>query len=151
MAGIFRLSEAVLLGLHAMAYLARKSGDRVTVREVADVYSASAHHLAKVLRQLSRRKLVKVVRGPSGGFSLAKPPSKITLMQIYQAIDGEYDSTVCFANAKKCPMGGCLLGGQIEKITLQLKEYLTKTTLAMAVKRSAEETGGGGNPCSGSL
>ena len=136
MSGIFKLSEPALLALHAMAYLARHKGETVAVRKVAEIYSASGHHLAKVLRELSRKKLVVVVRGPRGGFKLAKPPSKITLMHVYEAIEGRYDPTVCFAKAKKCPLGVCILGGQIARLATELKQYLNKTTLAMVAKES---------------
>ncbi len=130
MAGIFRISEPAVLALHAMVYIAKQEGRPVPAREVAEVYSASEHHLAKVLRQLDRARLAKVTRGPRGGFRLGRAPSKITLLQIYEAVEGKYKVVKCFADKAKCPWNECILGGNIERITMELKEYLAKTTLA---------------------
>ena len=141
MAGIFKISDAALLGLHAAAYMAQHEGVLVTTREVAAAYSSSENHLAKVLRQLSRTPLVKVVRGPRGGFMLAKPLHKITLLQVYEAVEGKYNPVSCFTDNHKCPRSACILGGQIEKITLQVRDYLAATTLASLLEETKEDSG----------
>jgi len=130
MAGIFRLSDAAVLAFHALAHIAQRNGEAVSTREVAEEYSASENHLKKVLRRLSLAGLAKAIRGPKGGFKLAKPPSKITLMRIFEAIEGRYNAVKCFADAARCPRKKCIFGGHIERISRELKLYLTKTTLA---------------------
>lgn len=128
MTGIVKLSEPALLGLHAMALLADRHGKVVSTREIARKYKASEHHLAKIMRKLSRADLVKTTRGPHGGYSLARTPARINLLQIYETVEGKYRHTKCLMHIK-CPREGCLLGGNIERISRELRTYLHDTTL----------------------
>jgi len=129
MANLLRMSNAVSLALHAMVYLARNLERFVPVREIAQAYSVSGNHLAKVYQCLERSGLIRGSRGPCGGFKLAKPPSEITLLDIHTAVEGPIEPNKCLLGKPICG-GQCILGGLIESVNHQVLQYLRSTTLA---------------------
>ena len=98
--------------------------------ELAKMLSASENHLSKVLQRLARADLVKSTRGPGGGFRLTREPDQITLLNVYEAIEGTMDVTGCLFDRPICDRRLCILGGLIRNLEEQTKDYLTKTTLA---------------------
>ena len=129
MAKLVNLSEAASLGLHAMVMIAQNK-KHVNVNTLADEMGASKNHLAKVLQQLVKFNFLRSVRGPSGGFMLNKPAEDITILDIYEAIEGRIDTPVCPLDRPICPFDKCLMGGLIQEVTLQFKDYFQKHTLA---------------------
>ena len=128
MARLVQLSEAASLGIHAMVLIAQ-SDVHVNVNTLAERMGASRNHLAKVLQQLVKYNFLKSVRGPSGGFLLNKPTTEITILDIYEAIEGKIDIHECPLDRKICPFNKCLMGGLIKDVTYQFKEYFQEQTL----------------------
>ena len=127
---LLNISEAASLGLHAMALLARDSRRRFINREIAEVFKASGHHLAKVMQRLTRVGLVDSIRGPHGGFLLGRPAEQVTLLEIYEAIDGPLGERACLFGDPVCAGTNCMLGQFVLSIHKQLRDYLGETTLA---------------------
>lgn len=124
-----QFSEAVSLALHSMVLLARCPSP-LTVREVAERTKASFHHLAKVFQRLRKACLVASTRGPKGGFVLARPPERITLLEIYEAIEGPVSERVCLLGEESCPFRGCIFGGLLGEFAFRFREYLASHTLS---------------------
>ena len=133
MKNIIQISEASSLALHGMGLLALRDG-RVSVHEMASLTGASEAHLSKVFQRLSREGFVTSVRGPGGGFILARPAEEITLLQIYSAIEGEPSSDPCIMARGKCPFNRCIFGDLIPEVTGKILQYLSGTTLAEMVE-----------------
>jgi Rrf2 family protein len=134
MTRLVNISEAVSLGLHTMTLLATNAGHRLSNRHIADTLNASGHHLAKVMRRLVKAGLVDSVSGPQGGFLLSRPAEDITLLTIYEAIDGTIDEEECLLGEPICSGRNCLLGEVLHSIHAQLRDYLSNTTLAELAK-----------------
>lgn len=66
--------------------------NRVTVKDVAETFDLSRHHLVKVVHDLGRSGYLQTHRGTGGGFTLALPPEKIRLGDIVRL--GEEAETV---------------------------------------------------------
>jgi len=130
MASLLRISEAASLGLHAMALLAQNSGEEMSNAEVADRLKVSSAHLSKVFQRLSHAGLVEGRRGPRGGFSLAKKPSKITLLDVYEAIEGDFEPDKCLFPEPICSGKRCILGDAIKDINNLVKKALSRTKLS---------------------
>ncbi len=134
MAKLVHFSEAASLALHAMVLIA-KSDKHVNVNTLAEKMGASRNHLAKVLQQLVKYNFLRSVRGPSGGFVLNKKPSEITILEIYEAIEGKIDVQECPLDRQICPFNKCLMGGLVKDVTLQFKEYFKEQTLEMFLSK----------------
>lgn len=128
MSGVVAVSEAVSLAFHGMGLLA--SGKRMSAKEMAEAVNVSEAHLAKVFQKLVKEGLVTSVRGPGGGFQLAREPGKIALFDIYTVIEGVPRDDYCLLHSERCPFGSCIFGSLLEKMTDEFVEYLKNTTLA---------------------
>ncbi len=128
MAKLVHFSEAASLALHAMVLIA-KSENHVNVNSIAEEMGASRNHLAKVLQQLVKQGFLKSVRGPSGGFILSKPANQISILDLYEAIEGRIDVPECPLDRKICPFNKCLMNGLVTDVTLQFKKYFSDQTL----------------------
>ncbi len=135
MAKLVHFSEAASLALHAMVLIA-KTETHVNVSSLATEMGASRNHLAKVLQQLVKYNYLKSVRGPSGGFILNKPADQITVLEIYEAIEGSIDVPECPLDRKICPFDKCLMNGLVADVTMQFKKYFQEQTLEDFVTRS---------------
>jgi len=128
MAKLVHFSEAASLALHSMVIIAR-SKVHVNVNALAEEMGSSRNHLAKVLQQLVKFNYLRSVRGPNGGFILSKLPSEITILNIYEAIEGKIDTPECPLDRPICPFDMCLMGGLIKEVTLKFKDYFQGLTL----------------------
>jgi Rrf2 family protein len=144
LAHFLKISEAASLALHTMIYLAYRSREKVTTREIAALFCCSEAHLSKVLQRLSKAGYVKPVRGPRGGFVLARPASKISLLEIYELVDG----TV--VTDESCPLGAyicrgdlCALGETLCRMENQVKKSLQETRLSQLVSVCAKREADG--------
>ncbi len=135
MAKLVHFSEAASLALHAMVLIA-KSDNHINVNSIADEMGSSRNHLAKVLQQLVKHNYLKSVRGPSGGFILGKPADQITILEIYEAIEGKIDVPECPLDRKICPFDKCLMNGLVNDVTMQFKNYFKEQSLEDFVTRS---------------
>jgi Rrf2 family nitric oxide-sensitive transcriptional repressor len=128
---MLRLSYAVSLAFHAMGVLAGRPADEtVPVAALARELEASENHLAKVMQRLARHKLVRSVRGPHGGFSLARPPAQIRLLDIYEAMEGPLDERVCLLDKPVCRQSECIMGELLGSLHQQIRTHLEETRLA---------------------
>jgi len=128
MAKIVHLSEAASLAIHSMVIIA-KSDNHINVNILAREMGASRNHLAKVLQQLVKQNFLKSVRGPSGGFVMNVNPKDITLLDIYEAIEGKIETPECPLDRKVCPFDKCLMGGMVYTVTEQFRKYFNEQTL----------------------
>jgi len=134
MANALKMSDATILGIHAMAYLAdhRSDGEPQThsVHEIASYLNVSEAHLAKVLQRLAHVGHLRSTRGPKGGFTLAKEPNRITLLDVYEALEGPFKINRCLFSEPICSRADCIMGGLVEKVGTEIRTYLEQTTLA---------------------
>jgi len=128
MSKVIQLSEASSLAIHAMVLIGR-SKEIINVNKIADATTSSRNHLSKVMMRLVKANFLKSTRGPAGGFVLNKKPSEITLLDIFQAIEGPIAETECPMDHSVCPFEKCLMGGIINKLSTEFKQYLENQTL----------------------
>jgi len=140
MAGVVKVSDAASLALHASAYLAAREGERVATSRIAEALTVSAAHLAKVLGRLERAGLVRGRRGPGGGFELARSPDRVTLRQVYEAVEGPITSDRCLLGEPVC-RGGCMLGGLLRSVDDEIRSRLGAVRLSDVADRFRPRAG----------
>ncbi|HOK52898.1 MAG TPA: Rrf2 family transcriptional regulator [Armatimonadota bacterium] len=126
---MLRISEAASLALHMMTALSETTDKLVSVHEIASSLCVSEHHLSKVCQRLAKAGLLESSRGPKGGVRLARPADSITLLDVYEAIEGPLTMSECLMGQPVCGRQMCILGKLLEVINREEGEYFSKTTL----------------------
>ena len=129
MAKIVSYSEAASIGMHGMVLVAR-AGDTINVQKIAEITGSSRHHVAKVMQRLVKEGFLLSNRGPSGGFKLNVEPAGITLLQIYEAVEGQVKVISCPHEKQVCPFDKCILGTVVSRMTQTFRDHLSTQTLA---------------------
>jgi Rrf2 family protein len=104
-----RLSHASTYAVHALAHLAAAGEKRLVLSyDIARAWGLSEGYLLKVLRQLVSAQLVRSRKGPHGGYRLAKPAARITLLEIVEAVDGPVRVEESVAAGSRGPLNGLI-------------------------------------------
>lgn len=143
---MIRISEAASLAVHGMALLAAAGPGRLSVETMAKQTAASQAHLAKVLQRLAKAELVEAVRGPGGGYSLARPAEDISLLEVYEAIEGPLPEQSCLRQGAACPFARCLFGDLFHRVTNETREYFAGRSLLDVVQGKKGGRGRTGSP-----
>lgn len=128
MSKIFNISEAASIAIHGVVLIA-KSKEKLNVVKISELLDSSRHHVAKVMQRLVKVGMLKSNRGPSGGFSLNREPGDISLLMIYEAIEGEIAIEECPMGYSECPFDKCLMDSIVNDMMLNFKNYLESRTL----------------------
>jgi len=127
---MLKISEAAAIAIHACALLAGKNAKRIDARQISKTLDISYDHLSKVLQRLSKAHIVKSVKGPGGGFELARDPSKLYLKEVYEVIEGPMQLDKCLFGREICSAKKCILGNLISGINKEVTEYFTRTKVS---------------------
>ncbi len=97
-------SKSCEYAIKAMIFVAQKSKDeiRVGVKQIAKGIDAPEYFIAKILQDLSKKKLVNSIKGPNGGFYMDNKNLKSSISDIVKAIDGDSIYLDCVIGLKAC-------------------------------------------------
>jgi Rrf2 family transcriptional regulator, nitric oxide-sensitive transcriptional repressor len=123
------ISDAVSLALHSVAVIAARK-EPTSVHDISRRLDVSGNHLSKVLQQLARSGLVKSTRGPSGGFTLARKSESLSLLNVYEAIEGPLRTSACLMRKKTCGNKACIFGDAMETMQEVFRNHLKSTRIA---------------------
>ncbi len=132
-------------GLRAMLELARRYGQGlVPGREIAASQGIPESYLDQLLTVLSKARLLRSVRGPQGGHSLAQAPANIRLSDVVLALEGSAAPASCVADQGTCELtGACALREVWQQAEEAAMQVLASITLDDLVQRQqARATGG---------
>ena len=118
-------------GLQAVLYLAAKLNEEVVpAEEIAKKLNIPKEFVSKILQSLTESGLVYSKKGKSGGFSLAKDPKTIRLIDIVAAIDGLSIFSSCVLGFPNCsPEHPCQLHDKWGVLRTNAYNMLTDQTL----------------------
>ena len=123
------------IAVHTLLCIAYFQGkERTTSDFIAGSVNVNPVVIRQVLQKLKAAGLVEVMRGP-GGAQLAKDPDKITLLDVFRAVDSVDDTLFDMHEAPNpaCPVGqaiGPVLGARLDAAQAALEANLASTTLA---------------------
>jgi Rrf2 family protein len=128
------------LATHVVTVLAmRGDGPPVTSAQLAQSVNTNPAFLRTLLGQLRRAGIIDVALGKGGGATLARPASKVTLADVYRAVEKRPPAQLhrCAPN-RKCVVGRSILPilcGVVEDVEAAALERLAATTVADLVAR----------------
>ena len=135
---ILNVSEAASLAMHAAVLLAVTPDSPLPTRQIASALQASPAHLSKVLQRMGRAGLVESRPGPKGGFRLARSAGSITLLQLYECIEGPLAPNECLFATPVCRRHACILGELLGSVNSQVSQYLARTALSDLIEVRSE-------------
>lgn len=107
----------------------------VTLADIARRQGISLSYLEQLFARLRRRGLVESIRGPGGGYNLARDPDRISVAEIVVAINENIDTTQCGGEKNCAEDETCLTHYLWEKLSERIFEFLNGITLADLVAR----------------
>ena len=99
-----KLSTLTRYAARALAELAKvPPPGTASLHAVADSQDISPKYLERIFGTLRARGLLRTVRGPYGGYALARPPETITLREVCEILDGPLAPVDCVDCPELCP------------------------------------------------
>ncbi len=127
---MLKISASANLAIHAMVYIAiAGSNRRHTVVEIAGRQGVSRWQLSNVMPRLVCAGLLLSRCGLSGGFVLGRSADTITLLEIYEAIDGPLGKSRCL-RGDHCRLNNCALSDFIYLVQEEVRQALSSTRLS---------------------
>ena len=135
-----RLSTKGRYAVMAMADLAKNGTDRaVSLAEIAARQEISLSYLEQLFARLRKGGLVKSVRGPGGGYRLARAAGEMVVADIVLAVDEPIRATRCAAHGtpRGCMTGGarCITHDLWEDLGAEIHRYLAGVSLADVIEK----------------
>jgi len=100
---MLRLSTKGQYGVRAMYEIAKGSGlGPVTIKRISQEQHVSVAYLEQILNKLRRAGIIKSVKGPGGGYMLARDPKLISIGEILKELEGPVAITSCLDPKEGC-------------------------------------------------
>lgn len=131
-----RLTTKGRFAVTAMLDLAMRQGNGpVTLAGISERQKISLSYLEQLFGKLRRYGLVESVRGPGGGYYLAKPTAEIVVSEIIQAVDEPMDATQCGGLGNCHDEHACMTHDLWITLNAKIFEYLSSINLAQLVAK----------------
>ena len=126
------LSGTAEYALRAVLYLAGQKGpEPVRVNEIAEALAAPKNYLSKILHQLAQAGVLRSSRGKQGGFMLATPPGRLTLLRIVHEFDQIPAKRDCLLGRSRCSdRTACAAHWRWKELSERIAEFFRETTVA---------------------
>ena len=129
-----RLTTKGRFAVTAMIDLALHNGSGpVTLAEISGRQRISLSYLEQLFGKLRRHELVESVRGPGGGYCLAKDIAQVTVAEIIQAVDEPIDATQCGGKENCIDDRRCVTHDLWATLNEKMNDYLGSVSLADVV------------------
>jgi Rrf2 family iron-sulfur cluster assembly transcriptional regulator len=144
-----RLTTKGRFAVTAMLDLAINEVDKpVTLAGISERQNISLSYLEQLFSRLRRCGLVKSVRGPGGGYRIAKNLNQITVSEIISAVDELIDATQCGGHENCRDERRCMTHDLWSSLNVKILEYLSGVTLADLVASNQASAKGVNKPIS---
>lgn len=132
-----KLSSRARYGMRAVLELAAQYGKKpVQIRAIAEHQEISGKYLEQLIAMLKSAGLVRSVRGPRGGYALSRPPSQITLKEVFQVLEGPIAPTECLEHPEYCKrFADCATREIWKQLQDAVSSVLSSYTLADVINR----------------
>jgi Rrf2 family transcriptional regulator, nitric oxide-sensitive transcriptional repressor len=125
------------LAIFALLELAVQPDRQISVADIGAKYGISSHHLAKVMRALSRAGLVRSVRGAGGGYQFSGNARRTTLLDVIELFETMGPANARAGAQERTAAARALreLLGEIDDIARATLGSVTLSTMLKLVER----------------
>ena len=130
-----RISRSTGYAMLAVGYIAKNQKRGIILSQsIAKEYDMPLEYLLKILQELVKANILRSKRGPRGGFSLARPTGKITMLQVIEAVDGPMVSQLDLAEQAHKEKFSVHVEKVYEKAIAQARSVFQKAKLSDLIK-----------------
>ena len=134
-----RLTTKGRFAVTAMADLAERHGrGPVTLASISERQKISLSYLEQLFGKLRKHNIVVAVRGPGGGYYLARPASMISVADIIVAVDESVDATMCGGMANCDDNKQCVTHDLWTGLNQILYKYMAEFNLQQIIDNQAK-------------
>ncbi len=138
-----RLTTKGRFAVTAMVDLGMRHGTGpVTLAEISGRQRISLSYLEQLFGKLRRRQIVDSVRGPGGGYCLARDMAQLTVAEIILAVDEPIDATQCAGKENCKDDEKCLTHDLWANLNERIFDYLGSVTLRQLVENQRAKDAG---------
>lgn len=123
-----KLSTKGKYGVRAVYEVARHFGrGPITIKEISERQGISISYLEQILHKLGKAGLIESVRGPAGGYLLARKPSELTIGDIVRVLEGPIALSHCLEPGESgdcCQTDDCVARMVWAKVGAKIEEAL---------------------------
>lgn len=142
-----RLTTKGRFAVTAMLDLAMSEAEKpITLAGISERQSISLSYLEQLFSRLRRSGLVKSVRGPGGGYRIAKPLTEISVSEIISAVDELIDATQCGGQENCHEERRCMTHDLWSSLNVKILDYLSGVSLADLVASNEAKAKGLNKP-----
>lgn len=125
-----QVSKTLDYAVRSLIYMGERPVDRFSMKEISESQHIPQNYLAKIMRRLVEKGLIRSMVGPEGGYYLRKQPSEINLKDVYEAIEGEFRIIDCMEHDSLCALyGNCSQLPVWDKLKVSMVQLMETTTL----------------------
>ena len=130
------LPKTAEYALRAVVWLAREADQAQSADILAEKTKVPRRYLHKVLQDLVRGKLVRSQSGPGGGYSLARDPAKVSILDVVNAV-------APVERIRHCPLGLpshtrlCPLHRELDSVYAATEKALSRVTIAQLLRSTS--------------
>ncbi len=132
-----KLSTRLRYGCRAMVALALHQNDGpLSLEAMAEGQHIPERYLARIIQDLRRSGLIRSVRGAHGGYVLSRPPAQVTLLQVWEALEGRFGLVDCLDSPAICEvLSECVMRDVWGRMRGAVEEVLSSETLGGLIRR----------------
>ena len=137
-----QVSKTLDYAVRSLTYMGTEPALRHSMKEISEHQHIPLSYLAKIMRRLVKKGIVRSSVGPEGGYALRRSPGEISLRDIYEAIEGEIRMVDCMDGDSMCFFHDkCTQLPVWDRVQMSMIRILEDTTLKDILKEVPHGSG----------
>ena len=135
-----QVSKTLDYAVRSLTYMSKRPVERFSIKDISEKQHIPLNYLAKIMRKLVNRGIIRSMVGPEGGYALRKSPKEINLKDVYEAIEGELKIIDCMDKDSICVLyENCPQLPVWDKLQVSMIRILESTTLEDMLNREKSD------------
>jgi len=125
-----QVTKTLDYAVRSLTYMGCEPIVKHSMKDISENQQIPLNYLAKIMRRLVKKGIVRSMVGPDGGYTLRKSPGDISLRDIYEAIEGEIRMVDCMSGSEICHLHeNCPQLPVWDRVQISMVKILEETTL----------------------
>lgn len=132
---MIKLSKMTDYAVVILADMAMREGQLVSAAGIAESTKLPEPTVSKILKLLSKQKIIVATRGMNGGYTLQHDPADISMARVITATDGPIALTACVEQSNNCceRENTCAIKGQWNPVNMAMQNALESVSLSQMI------------------